>query len=64
MAFADIPAAETEAQVRVDAGTMLEALGCFDHAGTPAIYSKHPIGAAGTYDDGRPKTGAWGWLTA
>lgn len=64
MSFATVEAAQTEAFIRVAAGTMLEATGCIDEHGAPAIYSKHPVGTSGTYDDGRAKSGAWGWLTA
>lgn len=58
MAFATVEAATTESKVRVATGEYLEAFGCLDHAGTPAIYGKTPILLSS------PTDGTWEWATA
>jgi hypothetical protein len=61
MAFVTIEAAETEAKLRVAAGTYLQAYGCRDRFGVPAIYFQKPIGASGLTTDGRTASGSYDW---
>ena len=50
--FVSIAEAETEAQVRMDAKTILWGFGCLDKAGAPAICLQKPV-AAGDATAGR-----------